>query len=435
MKPSGIDWIGDIPAEWETSKIKYVFQIVCGSTPESDNTEFWDGDISWITPADMNDFGMISEGERNITKKGYNSCGTLLLPKGSVVISTRAPIGKINITSSELCTNQGCKSLINQNMNTKYFYYLLNAGREELIMQGRGTTFIELGTFELGNIGLVFPPQKEQQAIAAFLDSRCRRIDGIIAEMEQQIDILKQYKTSLITETVTKGLNKAAPMKDSGIDWIGKIPVHWEVKKIKYLLAEREGGAWGQEPVGDNDDIVCVRVADFDYKNQSIFTNNFTIRNYDFKIIKKLLLKKGDILIEKSGGGENTPVGRTVIFQIDQRAVFSNFIERIRLKDEYYPSFIHYMFVAIYQNYINIQYIKQTTGIQNLDLTAMLANIVFPVTTYSEQQTIAAFLDEKCGKIADIITAKRQSIETMKAYKKSLIYEYVTGKKRVKGHQ
>jgi type I restriction enzyme S subunit len=203
MKDSRIDWIGSIPAYWDTKKIKYIFQIICGSTPASNNTDFWDGDISWITPADMNDFGTISKGERNITKRGYNSCGTLLLPKGSIVISTRAPIGKINITSSELCTNQGCKSLINRNINTKYSYYFLNAGQEELIMQGRGTTFIELGTFELGNIGIAFPPYKEQQSIVAFLDEKCGKIADIITAKRQSIETMKAYKKSLIYEYVT----------------------------------------------------------------------------------------------------------------------------------------------------------------------------------------------------------------------------------------
>jgi type I restriction enzyme S subunit len=203
MRESGLDWIGEIPAHWGVSKIKYVFRIVCGSTPDSNKTDFWDGDIPWITPADMNDFGVISRGERNITKKGYNSCATSLLPKESIVISTRAPVGKINITASELCTNQGCKSLVNQNVNTKYFYYLLNAGQEELIRQGRGTTFIELGAFELGNLPVPLPPPGEQQAIAAFLDERCGKVDAVIAAKRQAVETMRAYKPSLIYEYVT----------------------------------------------------------------------------------------------------------------------------------------------------------------------------------------------------------------------------------------
>ena len=203
MKDSGIDWIGKIPAHWEVKKIKHLFTIVCGSTPESDNPEYWDGEIPWITPADMPDFGIITKGERSITKKGYNSCGTSILPKDSIVISTRAPIGKINITQAMLCTNQGCKSLVGLGAHTKYYYYLLNAVNEELIREGKGTTFIELGTFELKNFYVLLPQLTEQKTIAAFLDGKCKEISSLIIEKQQSIDAMKAYKKSLIYEYVT----------------------------------------------------------------------------------------------------------------------------------------------------------------------------------------------------------------------------------------
>ena len=210
MKPSGIAWIGDIPASWKTKKIKHYTKIVNGSTPDSSDFNCWDGPIKWITPADMDNTGIISEGERTLTQYGYNSCRTTLLPKGSVVISSRAPIGKINITGDVLCTNQGCKSLVSETDN-RYLYYLLLAGQEELVRLGRGTTFIELSTYDLANFGIVLPQETEQRAIADFLDSQCAKIDSVIADIEKQIETLQKYKKSLITEAVTKGLNQSAP--------------------------------------------------------------------------------------------------------------------------------------------------------------------------------------------------------------------------------
>jgi type I restriction enzyme S subunit len=215
-------------------------------------------------------------------------------------------------------------------------------------------------------------------------------------------------------------------MKPGGVAWIGDIPAEWEVKRLKYLISEREGGAWGQEPAEDKGDVICIRVADFNYPNNDIFTDNLTIRNYDTQTIKRLLLKKGDMLIEKSGGGENMPVGRTIIFQHKTKAVFSNFIERIRLKDNSHPSFVQYLFVAMYQNDITKQYIKQTTGIQNLDLTTMLSSVIFPVPVLSEQQAIAAFLDAQCSHIDSIITETERKIELLRQYKTSRITETVT---------
>lgn len=202
MKSSGIDWIGDIPAHWDINKIKYLFSIVNGSTPESNDLNYWDGDISWITPADMEEFGEIAFGERNITTLGYDSCGTSLLPIGSIVISTRAPIGKINITTNVLCTNQGCKSLVGSKDN-KYFYYLLYALKDQLTLLGRGTTFLELSTSALANFKIIIPKDEEQISIVNYLDSQCEKIDSILKDKQEQLEKLKQHKKSLIYEYVT----------------------------------------------------------------------------------------------------------------------------------------------------------------------------------------------------------------------------------------
>lgn len=202
MKPSGIDWIGDIPKHWEINKIKYLFSIVNGSTPESNDSNCWDGDINWITPADMEDFGEIALGERNITAFGYDSCGTSLLPIGSIVISTRAPIGKINITTGVLCTNQGCKSLVSNKWN-KYFYYLLYVLKDQLTFLGRGTTFLELSTSALANFKIIIPKDEEQICIVDYLDCQCAKIDSILTDMQEQLEKIKQHKKSLIYEYVT----------------------------------------------------------------------------------------------------------------------------------------------------------------------------------------------------------------------------------------
>ena len=202
MKPSGIDWIGDIPKHWEINKIKYLFSIVNGSTPESNDSNCWDGDINWITPADMEDFGEIVLGERNITAFGYDSCGTSLLPIGSIVISTRAPIGKINITTGVLCTNQGCKSLVSNKWN-KYFYYLLYVLKDQLTFLGRGTTFLELSTSALANFKIIIPKDEEQICIVDYLDCQCAKIDSILTDKQEQLEKIKQHKKSLIYEYVT----------------------------------------------------------------------------------------------------------------------------------------------------------------------------------------------------------------------------------------
>lgn len=202
MKDSGVEWIGQIPETWEVGRIKHYFKMVNGATPTSTISEFWDGEIIWITPADMNDDGIIKTGKRNITNEGFQSCGTNLVPTGSIIISTRAPIGKINIAQNPLCTNQGCKSLVSRK-NNKYYYYYLISKKHILEFLGRGTTFLELSGFDLNNFNIPVPSSSEQQAIANYLDNKCTKIDAVIVDKQAQLETLAAYKKSLIYEYVT----------------------------------------------------------------------------------------------------------------------------------------------------------------------------------------------------------------------------------------
>ena len=205
LKDSGIKWIGKIPEHWEVIKIKNAFNIISGATPKTDNMAYWDGEITWITPADYNtEDKMISSGKRNITLAGLNSCGTSIVPEGSIIFSKRAPIGLVAINVVPLCTNQGCISCIPKpSVNTKYFYYLMSVLTDWFELFGSGTTFKELSTKNFANFILSQPPFSEQQAIADYLNQRCSEIDELISIKQQKIEKLKEYKKSLIFECVT----------------------------------------------------------------------------------------------------------------------------------------------------------------------------------------------------------------------------------------
>lgn len=220
-------------------------------------------------------------------------------------------------------------------------------------------------------------------------------------------------------------------MKDSGVEWLGKIPSTWKNKTLRHLLIDRVGGAWGNEPANENEGTVCLRIADFDF-DKGLFKecalDELTYRTYTRKQIKKLALREGDILIEKSGGGEKTPVGRAVYYDGSYGAVlYANFMERLRFKsDEINSKFVEYWLRTWYFCRCSPFYINQTIGIQNIDLTLMLAKeqIFFPLL--QDQYKIADFLDQKCSEI-DALTADIQTqIETLEEYKKSIITEAVT---------
>ncbi|SHE58096.1 restriction endonuclease subunit S [Caloramator proteoclasticus] len=206
MKDSGIEWIGEIPEHWEVKPLKRIFKIVNGGTPNSSRESYWNGEIVWVTPNDLSKLTevYIKNSERKITEDGLYNCSARIVSRGSIIISTRAPIGYVAIAGVDLCTNQGCKSLVAiKKANPKYFYYWIFSINFYLNALGQGTTFMELSNDNLSMVGLLIPPICEQEEIANFLDKKTSEIDSLINDIKQQIQKLKEYRQSLIFEAVT----------------------------------------------------------------------------------------------------------------------------------------------------------------------------------------------------------------------------------------
>ena len=216
--------------------------------------------------------------------------------------------------------------------------------------------------------------------------------------------------------------------KDSGVEWIGKIPQNWEVKKIKNTQSDLVGGVWGNEPAENENDIYCIRVADFNYGQLTISTHNLTVRNILLKEMDKRILKTDDLLIEKSGGGEKSPVGKMVMFnaEISRQSVTSNFITKFTAKsDSCFPKYLLYCLCFFYHIGLTRKHIKQTTGIQNLDIDSYFQEII-PLPSLVEQAQIVNFLDRKTEQIDELIRIKERRIELLQAQRTALINQVVT---------
>jgi len=213
--------------------------------------------------------------------------------------------------------------------------------------------------------------------------------------------------------------------KDSGVEWIGEIPEHWEVGRLKSSIKSCRNGIWGDEPQGDNDDVACIRVADFNRTNMEIEVTDLTIRNVPASKQKMYLLKHGDLLIEKSGGGEKQPVGFVTIFNHNIPAVYANFIAKMELVEEKaYSGFYKYVHSAMYSVRLNVRSIKQTTGIQNLDTNYYFEeSVIYP--PLNEQKSIANFLDQKTAEIDGLIADKEKLIELLQEKRQAIITEAV----------
>ena len=216
-------------------------------------------------------------------------------------------------------------------------------------------------------------------------------------------------------------------MKDSRVEWIGQIPAHWNLVRLKSLIVTRDGGAWGEEAAGRDGDMICLRIADFDYQRYCFKSHGeLTVRHFKPDVIERLRLMPGDILVEKSGGGEKTPVGRAVLFDKDYSALYSNFMDRLRCKDGINPQWLLYNWATLYANNYTRPYIKQTTGIQNLDISGLLSSQFIALPSENEQEKVLSVVLNESKKVDALIVNVQSQIEKLKAYKQSLITEVVT---------
>ena len=219
MKDSGIEWIGEIPVEWSLKKLKHTFVISSGTTPKSDNLEYWGGDIPWVTPADYKtDDKYVYHGRKFLSEAGLNATNLQLLPVNSIIFSKRAPIGAVAITGAKLAINQGCISCIPVvECDIRYYYFMLSIYTDQFNLLGAGTTFKEISSKDFGNFIVPMPSVSVQEKLADYLDRKCSQIDAIIVRQQEVIEKLKDYKLSVITEAVTKGLNPDISMKVSAL--------------------------------------------------------------------------------------------------------------------------------------------------------------------------------------------------------------------------
>ncbi len=311
-KDSGVEWLGEMPSHWNLSSIKFLAKIQNGSTPSSSNDEYWNGDVNWVTTDDLGKLvnKEITETRRTITKLGYESCGTSLAPIDSIVMSTRAPIGHIGILKIEASTNQGCKTIIPLKVNSLFCYYYFLNSKEVLQSLGQGSTFKELPTSTLKDFKIVFPSSIEEQfAIASFLDHKTSQIDHLIAKKEQFIKLLEEERIAVINQAVTKGLDPNVPMKDSGVEWLGEIPVHWEVRKLKHIVKTPLKYGANESAEDENlDDPRYIRITDFGKDGK---LKNNTFKSLPYAKAEGFLLVEGDVLFARSGA----TVGKTFLFK------------------------------------------------------------------------------------------------------------------------
>ncbi len=412
-KPSGIDWIGDIPSHWNVTRLKHLIRMKSGDTLSSEQMDPAEGCYPVFGGNGKRGFysDFNTQGDYVLIGRQGALCGNINYAHGKFWATEHAvvcyPLREIAL----LWIGELLRAM---NLNQ----YNVSAAQPGLAIE------------RIKNLLIPVPPLAEQEAIAAWLDTQCGEIDAAIAKVDREIELIDELKQSEISRVVTRGLNPDAPLLPSGIDWIGDIPEHWKKSRIKNHISRSAAGVWGDDEKGNKNDIICFRIADFNYGERCLSFDKITIRNIDPKQLEGRYLSKGDLLIEKSGGGETTPVGRVVYCNFDGKATYTNFIHSITLSDNVDSRFFLYYFNMLYSNKINLLYFNQTTGLQNLQIGEYLGQAIY-LPPLSEQQAIADYLDKKCAEIDGLKAKLNKKRETLKELRQSIISEVVTGKRKV----
>lgn len=427
MKNSGIAWIGEIPQEWDLRKIKFSFGIVAGATPKSGEANYWDGDIPWVTPADYTTEDVfISAGRKSITPEGMGSCATSLVPAGSLVFSKRAPVGLVAISSNPLCTNQGCLSCVpKEKVDAKYYYYVMSIYSEQFDLFASGTTFKEISADAFANFKLPYPIFETQKKIAAYLDAKCAEIDALIAAKEKTNALLKERRQSIIYEAVTKGFDPSAPMKDSGVEWIGEIPKKWKIAALKRLGTP----VTGSTPSKDNPnywDGEIPWVSSKDMKMDYLLDSEDHITQEAVAGCGLTLFAPGTLIFcVRSGILRHTfPVAvATIPVTINQD------LRALCLTGNVNPAFLLYYMKGMNDTIVTL-YQKIGATVESIEMDWFL---YFPVVLPSreEQDRIVEALDSECTSLDQTVQQNEATIKQLKEYRQSLIYEAVTGKIKV----
>ena len=433
MKPSGIDWIGDIPKSWKLKRIKYLSTLKGrigwqGLTADEyvdegpfliTGTDFIDGTINWDTCV-------------HITQERWAEAPEIHIKNGDLLITKDGTVGKVAIVSNlegKASLNSGVLLIRTfEGFDKRFLYWVLLSDEFWVwfkLKNAGNSTIIHLYQNDFAEFCYTFPNEMEQKAIADFLDEQCGKIDGIISDLEKQIDTLQKYKKSLILETVTKGLNKTAPMKPSGIDWIGDIPAHWEMSKIKYNIGLIGSGTTpesGNPLYYEDGKYNWIQSGDL-YKTDYIFSTEKQLTALAIKDSPALTYYEKDFIVIAMYGAS---VGNVSISKIDSYTNQACCVIKAKNNDD-----IRYLFYYL-KAAQDEMLLKAFGGTQPNISQIIIKNLNCLKVPNVEQKSISDYLDDKCGKIDSILKDKQEQLEKIKQHKKSLIYEYVTGKKRVK---
>ena len=421
MKDSGYYWIGKIPINWKIRKVKDLYQIQTGFTPDTKREEYYADEIEgydWLTIGDLDGKMYIPHTtKKHISKLYVQKFSPSIIPKGSLLYSFKLSVGQVSITNRDIYSNEAIASFMpHSGVCLEFLYYSSSMIVENANENIYGAKILNQELIR--NARVVCPPIEEQKKIALFLNKKCSELDNVLEKTRASIEEYKKLKQAVITKVVTKGIRGDREMKDSQSIWFGQIPSDWNMRKIKYIFKIQKDIAGEEGHTVLSITQKGIKPKDLS-KNEGQLAENYS--NYQLVHIGDFAMNHMDLLtgwVDVSKYEGVTSPDYRVFGLID--------------KDNYCSQYYLYLMQMCYMNRIFYGLGQGVSGLGRWRLQAdKFLNFSITVPSYEEQKEIANYLDKKCSAIDELIAKKEQYLSEIENYKKSLIYEYVTGKKEV----
>ncbi|MGN4241023.1 restriction endonuclease subunit S [Staphylococcus equorum] len=426
-KDSGVEWIGEVPEEWRVSKLKYLSTIETGNTPpKSDEDNYKNGIIPWVKPDNLLEDYTISDTKEKLSKYGLKTARPI--PEGSAIVCCIGTIGKIGVNDEPITTNQQINSIIfdKNEWDSTYGLYATISAEQEYVKYANKVVVSILTKNTQSNIYMPIPPITEQKKISKYIKRKTFEIDELIADKEKLITLLEEKRQAVITETITKGLDPNVKMKNSNIEWIGKIPRHWDITKIKYTTYVKGRIGWQglrSDEFKEEGDYYLVTGTDFN--NGYIEWNGCNrIDEKRFLEAPEIHLKNDDVLITKDG-----TIGK--IAMVENKPEFATlnsgvFVTRPLQSNKYYNKYMYWLLNSdVFKDFIDMK--TGGTTIKHLYQDTLI-NYQYPLPPYDEQKAISEEINNYATEANTLIDLINSQIIKLKEYRDVLIYEAVTGK-------
>jgi type I restriction enzyme, S subunit len=429
-KTTNLEWLRQIPEHWASVNLRWVSQIFAGGTPSKEKLEYWEsGTIPWIASGEVNQ-GYITSPTTYITEEGFNNSSAKWIPKDALVMAlagqgkTKATVARLGIATT---CNQSLAAIVPLRISARYLFYWLQSNYQRirgLVGDGlRDGLNLEI----IGSLPSLLPPHDEQQAIADFLDCKTIQIDTLIEKKRRQIDLLQEQRTALINHAVTEGLNSDAPMKDSGVEWLGEIPSRWIVSKLKYLCYVSDGNHGEEYPeetdfTDEENGVPFIRVTEFDGFN---ITRNgiLYITKEKNESMRKGGLQENDILFVNRGS-----IGKIALVSKEfEGANLNSQIAYFRVTSPKmnYKFLLYFLSSGAFQKMLSS--LIHGGALQQLPLKRIIGlEVLCP--PIEDQIDIVNYLEQIATKADLSIKSISREIELVQEYRTALISEAVTGK-------